>query len=237
LRTIEVTSNAWRFILLLSAFSSKTMTPIIVLDFDGTLTEIDVGRALCERYADPDWTTHIKRWIGGETSFPEAQKRVWSTVTLGRDDLLAHALSIGHLRSGADQLFESARRGQVELVLASGGFDLYIEPLLGVRLGFLRDRFYNHLSFTDQGICALFPHTALACKSCGVCKAKVIGLYNDPNQRVLFCGDGSSDRCAASTTAELFAVTGSDFEKHCSIHGVKHAPFDDFRTVLAAAFQ
>jgi 2,3-diketo-5-methylthio-1-phosphopentane phosphatase len=213
------------------------MPPIIVLDFDGTLTETDVGRALCERYADPSWEKPIRRWLRGEISFPEAQKIVWGTIAPRRDELLSYAHEVGRLRAGAEQLFEAAQKGQVELVLASGGFDLYIEPLLGARLTCFRELFYNRLRITEQGISPLFPYADLACKECGVCKGKVIARYAKAEQRVLFCGDGSSDRCALSVQSELFAVRGSDFDRHCAIHGVTYTSFDDFRTVLTEALR
>jgi 2-hydroxy-3-keto-5-methylthiopentenyl-1-phosphate phosphatase len=213
------------------------MRPIIVFDFDGTLTETDIGRALCERYADPGWQGPIRQWLSGEISFPEAQQRIWKTITVSGTELLAHAMTIGQLRRGAEHLFEAARAGAVDLVLASGGFDLYIEPVLGDRIKELRHFFYNHLQFSDRGIDAVFPHGDLACKSCGVCKGKVIERYLAPGQRVLFCGDGSSDRCATTTAGEIFAVTGSDFAEYCRINDVKHTAFDDFGTVLSEALR
>lgn len=213
------------------------MPPIIVLDFDGTLTETDVGRALCERYADPSWENPIQQWIRGEISFPEAQKIVWGTIAPRRDELLSYAHEVGRLREGAQQLFEAAQKGQVDLVLASGGFDFYIEPLLGARLACFRELFYNQLKFTAQGISPLFPHADLACKGCGVCKGKVIARYVKPGQRVLFCGDGSSDRCAVSVHSEVFAVRDSDFDRHCATLGASYTPFSDFNTVLTRALR
>jgi 2-hydroxy-3-keto-5-methylthiopentenyl-1-phosphate phosphatase len=209
--------------------------PIIVLDFDGTLTETDVGRAMCERYADPSWEKSIQQWLNGEITFREAQQQVWSTIGASRAELIRYAHTIGSLRAGADHLFEAAQNGLVELVLASGGFDLYIEELLGARIELFRECFYNELHLTERGIYATFPHEDLACKGCAVCKAKVIGRYIKPARRVLFCGDGSSDRCALSAESEIFAVRGSGFEEYCRTKGVRFTAFDDFRTVLARA--
>jgi 2-hydroxy-3-keto-5-methylthiopentenyl-1-phosphate phosphatase len=213
------------------------MSPIIVLDFDGTLTVTDVGRALCERYADPSWETSIRQWLRGEITFPQAQERVWRTIPADRAALLAYARERGHLRAGAEQLFEAAQAGAVDLVLASGGFDLYIEPLLGARAALFRDCYYNQLRVIEGVLCTVFPHSDLACKGCGVCKGKVIARYPQLEQRVLFCGDGTSDRCALSSDCELFAVRDSDFDRYCRIKGVTYTPFDDFTTVLAHALR
>lgn len=210
--------------------------PLIVVDFDGTLTEIDVGNALCERFAEPEWRRHIDRWLRGELNLAEAQRRAWKSIRAGRAEMLAYALSVGRLRDGAERLFEAAQSGQVELVLASGGFDMYIEPLLGAGGRWFSEKFYNRLNFTPEGLQTIFPYPELACERCAVCKAKVLQKYLKPGRRVLFCGDGSSDRCTAATESELFAVRESEFDRYCRVNRIAHTAFDDFRTVLDGLF-
>jgi 2-hydroxy-3-keto-5-methylthiopentenyl-1-phosphate phosphatase len=211
-------------------------TPLIVVDFDGTLAELDVGNALCERFAEPGWRRHIDQWLRGELTLAEAQRRAWSSISAGQAEMLAYALKVGRLRAGAEQLYEAAQNGQVELVLASGGFDLYIDPLLGARGRWFVERYYNRLSFTPEGLKTIFPYPELACERCAVCKAKVLCRYLRPGRRVLFCGDGSSDRCAAATGSELFAVRESEFDRYCRFNRTACTVFDDFREVLAKVY-
>lgn len=209
--------------------------PIIVLDFDGTLTQNDVGDAICERFARPDWRDSIELWLRAEINLGEAQQRVWGSIRAGRAELSNYAREVGKWRAGAAHLFDAAKKGHVELVLASGGFDFYIDLLLGERRELFREVFYNRMIFSESGLKAIFPHADLACKCCAVCKGKILHRYLNGARRVLFCGDGDSDRCAAATKAELFAVRSSELDVYCREHRVAYTAFDDFEEVLDAA--
>jgi 2-hydroxy-3-keto-5-methylthiopentenyl-1-phosphate phosphatase len=208
--------------------------PIVITDFDGTLTNIDVGDALCELYADPSWIEIDRRFVRGELSLPEAQRQMWSLVRAPIAELRARALEIASLRAGADALFTAAEAGRIELVIASGGFDFYIEALLGPRMQHLHAAYYNRAVASALGIELTFPHTDLFCDRCAVCKGKAVHLHTDNTRRVLFCGDGTSDRCAAVAGTELFTIQGSTLARHCDARGIQHTEFEDFADVLAA---
>lgn len=208
--------------------------PLLVCDFDGTLTNVDVGDALCDEFAGPGWIEIDRMWLRGELDLPEAQRRMWALVRATPEDLIGHARRVGALRAGAEQLFEAARTGRIELVLASGGFDLYIEALLGPHRACLSGAHYNRLVATDGG--GVRPEFAagVGCARCAVCKARVVGAVRSPGRPVAFCGDGSSDRCAAGVADRIFAVEGGVLARHCNDGGIDHVPFTDLETVLEA---
>ena len=208
--------------------------PIVATDFDGTLAVQDVGDALCERFADPSWRDFDQRFVRGELSLPAAQRGMWALIDASLDELRAHALRLGQLRAGANELFAAARAGEIELVIASGGFDFYIEALLGDHLRDIRAAYYNSLEASELGLRLHFPHEDLACARCAVCKGKALRKHLDTGRRVLFCGDGTSDQCAVGVAPELYAVTGSHLAQWCRARGVPHEEFDDYRQVLAA---
>jgi 2-hydroxy-3-keto-5-methylthiopentenyl-1-phosphate phosphatase len=206
--------------------------PIVVTDFDGTLAVEDVGDALCERFADVSWREFDRRFVNGELSLPAAQRGMWALVQATAEELRAHALEVGRLRDGATELFEAARLGRIELVIASGGFDFYIRELLAEQLGHVRAAYYNNLAVTELGLQLEFPHADLACARCAVCKGNALRKHLDTARRVLFCGDGSSDRCAVGVAPELWAVTGSELARYCREVGAEHREFEDYRQVL-----
>jgi 2-hydroxy-3-keto-5-methylthiopentenyl-1-phosphate phosphatase len=208
--------------------------PIVVTDFDGTLAVEDVGDALCERFADPSWREFDRRFVRGELSLPAAQRGMWELVRASKDELRAHALRVGALRAGASELFAAARAGKLELVIASGGFDFYIEALLAEHLQVVRAAYYNTLEATPLGLRLQFPHEDLACARCAVCKGKALRRHLDTDRRVLFCGDGTSDQCAVGVAPELYAVRRSHLAAWCSERGVAHTEFEDYREVLGA---
>ena len=207
--------------------------PLLICDFDGTITTEDIGDALCDRFADPAWRDLDAAWLRGELSLPEAQRQMWSLVRASREELLAHARAVGAFRDGAEELFAAARRGDIELVIASGGFDLYIDALLGERVTSLAGRYHNRLvSEGDRVVLELAQ--GIGCERCAVCKGEVVRRWLAPGRRVAFCGDGSSDRCAAGVAPELFAVEGGALARHCAERGLSFVSIRDLRVVLEA---
>lgn len=213
------------------------MPPLLVLDFDGTLALADVGDVLCDRFADPSWREWARRWRRGELDLPQAQVHMWSTVRADAATLRAAAAEVGAFRPGAEALFEAAREGALELVIASGGFDLYIEPLLGARMEHVAAAYYNRLEPGPEGARPRFPHAELARPPYAIDKAAVLARHRRPGQRVAFAGDGSSDRSVIGADAELFVVRGSLLERACNDAGAPHVSFDDFDTVARALLE
>jgi len=204
--------------------------PVLICDFDGTLTTVDVGDALCERFAPPAWRDVDEEWLRGEISLPEAQRRMWGMVRATAAELVEHAREVGGLREGAEELFEAASEGRCELVIASGGFDLYIDALLGERAAVVRGKYHNRLVPEGDGVRPVFAED-LGCDRCAVCKGRVVERHLSPGRRLIFVGDGSSDRCAAGIAPEIFAIRGGRLAAHCAAEGVEHVAVDDLDAV------
>lgn len=207
---------------------------VIVLDFDGTVTQKDVGDEVCDRFAPPEWRAIDEAWIRHEISLPEAQRRMWALARAERPEALAYAHEIGHVRPGLDALLDSADARGDALWLASGGFDFYIEGILGERLNRFERAYFNRTVFADGRIAVEFPHEQLACGRCAVCKGKVCDDARATGRSVVFIGDGSSDRCAIGRADRLFAVRGSLLARTCEERGAAYTPFDHFDEITAA---
>lgn len=200
-------------------------THIVVLDFDGTITKLDISDEICKQFAGPTWRDIDLQWERRELSLAEAQTRIWRMVRGTRQELVAHAKKVGGYRAGLDLLLDSVRANQaVQLWLASGGFDFYIQPIMGERLRRFSRAYFHKGEFVAKRVQLTFQHADLACPSCAICKGKVIDLaLQQPNVSVVvFAGDGSSDRCVIERDdprLQLYAVGGSFLEKLCVERG------------------
>ena len=155
---------------------------------------------------------------------------MWATVRTTPEDLASAALELGELRAGADELFAAAAAGALRLVIASGGFETYIRPILGERLRHVHRLYASELHPTMDGTGITFRHPELSAGPYAICKAKAV----EATDATAFCGDGSSDRSVVQTNVQLFVVRGSLLERSCNDVGRERIPFDDFRTVLDA---
>ena len=205
---------------------------VVVLDFDGTVTEKDIGDEVCGRFADPAWREIDARWVRNELSLPEAQRLMWALVRCSRAEAVAHAQKVGRLRPGLDAFLDGVAARGGATWLASGGFDFYIEALLDGRGAHFEARFCNLARFVDGGIEVEFPHTDLGCARCAVCKGRVCDRAKARADRVIFVGDGASDRCALGRCDALFCVRGSLLERLCQERGQPYRAFDRFDELL-----
>lgn len=206
-----------------------------VIDFDGTLACLDVGDEICDRFADPSWRELDRRWERREISLPDAQREMWAKIDTPAAEILDYLGEIGALREGLDELCALAERRGAELVLASGGFDFYIEAILGPRLARFHRVVTNHAVLEGRRVAVSFPHReTLGCELCAVCKGRVVDEARRAGRRVIFIGDGSSDRCAIGRADLLFAVRGSKLAAGCREAGAPCVEFDTFHDIVAA---
>ncbi|MEO6950277.1 MAG: HAD-IB family phosphatase [Polyangia bacterium] len=207
---------------------------ILILDFDGTVTERDIGDEICERFAHESWKAIDDLWVKNEITLPEAQRRMWALARCTRDEAVQHARDVGHRRPGLHALLDAVEKMGAEVWLASGGFDFYVEALLAEESPRFARRYYNATRFADGLVEVSFPHEALACDRCAVCKGKVCDEARLLAERVIFVGDGSSDRCAVGRCDALFAVEGGILDRHCKERRAEVTRFRTFDEVTRA---
>jgi 2,3-diketo-5-methylthio-1-phosphopentane phosphatase len=201
------------------------MPLVVVLDFDGTVTQKDIGDEICDRFAPPEWRDIDAQWVRNEVSLPEAQRRMWAMARASREEAVAYAREVGHERAGLDALLDRMQAAGATAWLASGGFDFYIEAILGARLRRFERTFFNATRFEEGRIEVAFPHSAIACSRCAVCKGNVCDLARSTGARVIFVGDGSSDRCVAGRADEIWAVEGSLLARHLDGEQIRYRAF------------
>ncbi len=205
----------------------------LILDFDGTITQQDLGDAFCTRFGDPDWRRIDAAWLDGTLTLPEAQRRIWGSVTASPEALMAFALEAGTLRPGFAAFCDTATGLGFRLILASGGFDFYIRAILGPMLDRFSATYYNEGRLVDDGVALGFPHTAtLGCERCAICKGRVCDSYRTGAGPVVFIGDGSSDRCAVGRADHLAAVRGSLLARTCRAAKVVPCEFETFTELI-----
>jgi 2,3-diketo-5-methylthio-1-phosphopentane phosphatase len=211
----------------------SALAPAVVLDFDGTICERDIGDEIADRFGPPGWRDLDRRVAAGEMTLLDMQRRVWPQVRGAREEVLAFVDEVARFRPGFEALVGVAAARGAPLVVASGGFDFYIERVLA-RLGPLRaaiEVVSNRAVFGRGGIEVDFPHRGRGCGRCAVCKGAVVEGFRAAGRRTIFCGDGGSDGCAAGRADLLFAVEGSPLARQCEARGVPHRTFASFEEV------
>jgi 2-hydroxy-3-keto-5-methylthiopentenyl-1-phosphate phosphatase len=196
--------------------------PQVVLDWDGTVTEVDGLHLVLLEFGDAGIYHAVEERLGRELTLHEVIALEFETVRASLDEVAAWVRENVSVRPG----FARFARAFRPLVVSSGFHEL-IDPVLE-REGVELDVRANQVDPRPEGWRALFRNEE-PCPVCGEpCKrADVVDL--DP---FVFVGDGFSDRCVSLVANRVFARDG--LARHLDELGHPFEPFVDF-DVLASA--
>jgi 2,3-diketo-5-methylthio-1-phosphopentane phosphatase len=203
---------------------------ILFCDFDGTLAQNDVGDTLFKTFANwPECEKLVQQWLRGEISSRECMEREAATAHVTREQLddFCDAQS---LTTGCIEFAEFCRQRNWPLLVLSDGLDYYIQRVL-LRHGLDLPVLANHLEFLPLNrIAVSFPFFEHSCGQCGNCKGYHIRRLAKPGEKIVYIGDGYSDRCGAREADLIFAKR--DLAKWCEERRMKHWRFESFEQVL-----
>lgn len=192
----------------------------LILDWDGTVTEVDSLHMVLERFGDADVYDQAERALGNGATLHEVIAAEFATVTAPLADVVDFVVAEVRVRPGFHELAERYRP-----TILSSGFHELIEPVLareGVELAVIA----NTLDPRPDGWRAVFRDET-TCETCGqACKRALLGP-----PPIAYVGDGVSDRCAALAADRVFARAG--LARWLAGRDTAFEPFDDFRDVAA----
>jgi len=193
-----------------------TETLPLVLDWDGTVTEVDSLHMVLERFGDPDVYRAAEERLQRGLTLREVIGLELGTVTAPLDEVVDWLLDNVGVRRGFAELVE-----RHDPLIVSAGFSELIEPVLARES--VRARVVaNTLRADPGGWVAQFRDAAL-CSVCGEhCKRDAVAGLD----HFVFVGDGVSDRCVALAASRVFARAG--LASWLDVRGVPHEPFWDF---------
>ncbi len=195
-------------------FNDSTTPPlhhsafIVFSDFDGTITQADVTDRILEELAHPLWREVEDEWVRGLIGSRECLERQMALVDASTEELNAVIDSIP-LDPTFTAFYQFTRRGGIPFYVVSDGFDYVISRILkraGVdgELENGRHIYASHLEVSGRRVAASFPHSDCE-HGCATCKAAVMRQVENRETRIVFIGDGFSDRFAVEKADVVFA--------------------------------
>jgi len=217
---------------------------LVMSDFDGTITRRDTGWVVFDELGlDEAWEWEY-RWRDQEISSMECLAGQWGLVHVPPEELLAVIDAI-ELDERFPEFVRGARAVGAEVVIASDGLSFYLDRMLK-RLGLevcdgdpgpddrsdCIARYVNEAELTDEGVKIGFPHCNEDCLQCGNCKTHHLRRLRLTYERVIYIGDGYSDRCPAEEADIVFAK--DHLAKLMEEENVLYIPFGDFGDIIQA---
>jgi 2-hydroxy-3-keto-5-methylthiopentenyl-1-phosphate phosphatase len=205
---------------------------LIAVDFDGTITMRDTLHVIVDAHGHPGvWDELEPALRAGEITVEQAMEQQFATVTAPHDEIIDLVLSHAGTREGFPELVRFAEDHDHRLVVMSAGFRCVIDEVLdGLGVGHL-EVVANDAVFTHDGCTLVWSEDrGDTCHLCGrKCKRHAINERFD-GDRLVYVGDGISDRCASLLADVVFAR--AQLADWLDEQGVGYIPYGDFHDVL-----
>jgi 2,3-diketo-5-methylthio-1-phosphopentane phosphatase len=214
--------------------SEKNNQWLIVTDFDGTLTQKDIGNELCDEILGPKWHAIYAEYRSGKIDLKEYQKKTWNRFPLGEAEFIQRSLRHAYLRSGVDEFLKAAALQKIPVFVASCGLRPYIEATLkkhlsAEALSAIHGIRCNEVSFSSNAIHEFIP--PITSDDCpfpldkGAYAREMAAQFSQP-VKILGIGNGTSDQSFWGAVEQLAAI--ESLEKWCQSQSVPHVSFVDF---------
>jgi len=195
----------------------------VVLDWDGTVTEVDTLHLVLERFGDPEIYARVEAQLGRTLTLNEVIEQEFQTMTASLEEVVPWLLEHVRIRPGFDELALADRP-----LIVSSGFHELIEPVLE-REGLLDavELRANSVEARPDGWRAHF-RVAGRCEACGEpCKRGDLPT----DVEVVYAGDSHSDLCASLAADRIFAT--GNLARWLDERGVPYRPLTDFYALAA----
>jgi 2-hydroxy-3-keto-5-methylthiopentenyl-1-phosphate phosphatase len=179
----------------------------VFVDFDGTISEKDIGITLLETFATGRWEEVDGRYERGEIGSREYVVALWRLLEgVPYEDLLAAAGQV-ELDPGFGPLVAYLRASGADVAVISDGIGFYVEARVrafGVTV------LANAVEVAPDGRREpRFPFAApvmdCPCGLCGTCKVLPVAKASRRGRTTVLVGDGTSDRFAAAAANLVLA--------------------------------
>lgn len=218
----------------------KNLAPdwIVVADFDGTITQKDVGNELCLEFIPDLFKSSHLDYRAGKISLRQLQKILWSNFPCSEKSFRAVARNKGNLRKGFVEFLSRCQDSQIPFYIASAGLLPYIQEVLKTHLdpkllnAILEIR-SNLVEFGEDKVTRFYqPEDETQDSPYPIDKGSWAQKLKQrhPGTKILGIGNGTSDRTFAGKVDTLLAT--ESLAKWCETNKVPFTYFEDFEDIL-----
>jgi 2,3-diketo-5-methylthio-1-phosphopentane phosphatase len=198
----------------------------IFVDFDGTITQKDVGESIFREFGDKEKINSIiKDLLSDKITAKQSWIEMCKTINHANINSLNTFIDSINVDPGFHNLVHFCESNNIEIFILSDGFDYYIDRILKrEKLNHLK-YFSNHLRISDRNkLTPVFPFNDLYCRSSANNKRNHIINNSSDEDFTIYVGDGNSDKDPALYCDFIFAKKG--LLKFCEKESVSFFPYN-----------
>ncbi|MCY8643624.1 2-hydroxy-3-keto-5-methylthiopentenyl-1-phosphate phosphatase [Bacillus haynesii] len=202
--------------------------PLIICDFDGTITTNDNIISIMKQFAPKEWIALKDGVLSKDISIKDGVGRMFELLPSSlKEDITAYVLKQAEIRPGFKEFVSFLDEKGLPFYVVSGGMDFFVYPLLEGIVE--KNRIYcNEAGFTGRNIEIRWPYPCDGgCgNECGCCKPSIICRLKGRDDFVVMIGDSVTDVEAAKCSD--LCIARDYLLRECEGLGLKHAAFGDF---------
>ena len=205
------------------------MKTLVQCDFDGTITEEDMGFLLLDSFASEGWRQLLTEYREGKMSVGYFNTKAFAMVKADRQTLLKFVRSKVKIRAGFHELLGYCHEKGFRFTIVSNGLVFYIESILrDIGIDNI-DILAAQANFTPKGIEAKYIGPEGNQIQDGF-KETYIRLFLRNGYRVVYVGNGISDTSPAKLAHHIFAT--DELLAYCKETNLNCTPFADLNDVV-----
>ena len=203
---------------------------LVLCDFDGTASAVDVGHHLLKHFADESWEKIDADYCSGTIGSMVAYRQIAETIHASEGEFHRCLGPLIQLEPSFPEFCRYCEEKGHVLKIVSDGLDFYIHRILRHYHLEQVPFFSNQLIFEENGEIAIgFPMENPACRTCGTCKKSILESSRKQFDYVIYIGDGHSDFCPSRFADLVFAKR--ILYQHSLANGLPCIPFKDFKEI------
>lgn len=204
--------------------------PLVICDFDGTISLSDVGHQVLKHFSGSRWTEIDRAYCRGQIGSREAYSLIASFIRVTEEEIRSFLDSHAGLDPAFRDFYEFCIASGMGFKIISDGLDFYIREIMSRNgLGHI-EFFANRLVFRQDGTISIeFPYGKEECGSCGTCKSNILAGLRHQHSRIIYIGDGHSDVCPARSADLVFGK--KTLYRKCLENGTNCILYDSFKTI------
>lgn len=200
----------------------------LLIDYDGTISQTDVTDEVMAAHVPGVWEAAAALYDAGRMGSRRLMAWEMDLVEADPTVLLATAAAQPH-DPGFVSFVRLAQAAGIPIEIVSDGFGFFIRPALeALGVGEL-PVVTARTVFMGRRARLEFPNGHPTCLICGTCKRQRVLAHRAAGRRVVFIGDGESDRYAAGYADVVFAKRS--LVKICEEMGWPFQPWTEFHEI------
>jgi 2,3-diketo-5-methylthio-1-phosphopentane phosphatase len=204
----------------------------IFIDFDGTISKIDIGEAVFEQFGDKEKVDRIiKNLLEDKITAKECWIALCETAQIPNKAALDNFIDSIEIDRTFHNLINYCKENNFDYYVLSDGFDYYIDRI------FLRENlthipyFSNKLTIDeDIRLIPFFPYIDENCLSSANCKRNHVINHSGDDDFTVYIGDGNSDKSTVEFCDFIFAK--HDLLRYCEKERITFFPYNNFDDVI-----